>query len=99
MEKTISDWIKDNAHSGIEIKLGFIPSNMDRPACMEITMIFIKYPIYFKNSPKVWDYIEVSNKSYIDYSDLSDEKIAETLDSMYEQGSKQYKRINDEFGY
>lgn len=99
MEKTISDWIKDNAHSGIKIKLEFIPSSMNGPACMGISMIFDKFSIHFENSPRDLDYVEVSNTSYIDYTDLSDEKIVETLNSMYERGLKQYKSIKDKFGY
>ena len=99
MEKTISDWIKNNAHSGIKIKLGFIPPNMDGPACLGINMIFDKLPIYSENSPGNLDRVEVSNTTYINYTDLSDEKIAETLNSMYERGLKQRKSIDDEFGY
>lgn len=99
MEKSISDWIKNNAHSGIKIKLEFIPSNMNGPACMRITMFFDKSPIHFENSPRDSDYAEISNTSYINYIDLSEEKIVKTLNSMYERGSKQWKSINDAFGY
>lgn len=99
MKKTISDWIKDNAHSGIKIKLGFIPSTMNGPASVGISMIFDKFPIHFENSPRDLDYVEVSNTSYIDYTNLSDKKIVETLNAMYERGLKQRKSINDKFGY
>lgn len=99
MKKTISDWIKENAHSGIKIKLGFIPPNMNGSACVGITMIFDKLPIYVENSPRNLNYLEFSKTSYIKYTDLSDKKIAETLNSMYEQGLKQYKSMDDKFGY
>ena len=97
---TISNWLKRNKASHIsKIELSLIPDSSDGPACIQICMIFDRSLLYDNNAPYNPNYAEVSNLRFINLFEVSDEKIIEALDSMYEQGLAMRTKINKEFGY